>query len=177
MTPDDKERLRAFWATRALTAARQAYCSSGGVDPLFHILQAAILPMPLFPDEPYFQVVTPIQPVGAIIDEQGWLRANVYTPDGERQNAVRVCTVRDLVDNLERLANALHFTDHELGCMQGKVRSWITHDDREGEINMKFDRGGPAAETVRELRSKAQALSDTWHKPTKRQRRRARTQH
>lgn len=177
MNEADKEKLRAFWASRALQATRKAYVASGGDDPLFHILQAAILPIPLFMDEPYFQVTTPVQHVGGIIDEAGFVRANVYLPDGTRRNAVKVCSARDLVDNLERLAEALKLTDYEYGCMKEKVRQWITHDDREGPENMRFDRAAPSGISIAELRSKAQALSDSWHKTEHRKRRDRRTRH
>lgn len=179
MNEADKEKLRAFWASRALAETRRAYVSSGGDDPLFHILQAAILPIPLFLDEPYFQVTTPLQHVGGIIDEAGFVRANVYLPDGTRRNAVKICPVKDLVDNLESLAEALKLTDFEYACMKDKVRQWITHDDREGEQNMRFDGVTPAQAqaSIQALRAKAQALSDSWHKKGKRSGRQPRTRH
>lgn len=169
MTPEDKERLRQFWMARALYETRRALVASGGADPLYLILDAACLSMPLFPAEPYFQRPTPVQPVGAIIDEQGFLRVNVYMPDGTRHNAARICSARELVDNLERLANALKLSDREYDQMRLKVRAWITHDDREGKANMAFDRIPGVKRTdpreVAKLRREAQALSDRWHKP------------
>lgn len=171
MTPEDKERLRAFWVVRCLTEARRAYVASGGADPMYLILDAAYLATPLFPEEPYYQRVTPVQPVGAIIDEKGFLRVNAYLTNGRRINAMPVCSVKDLVDNLERLADALKLTDQEYTALRLKVRAWITHDDREGQANMAFDRlpGVKRADPreIAKLRKKAQAISDAHHKPKK----------
>lgn len=176
MIPADKEKLRAFWASRALVASREAFISSGGEDILFLVLQAALLPIPLFETEPFYQRPTPVQSVGGIIDEEGFVRVNVIRPTtGDRLTAVRVCSARDMVDNLERLADALKFSDFEYVCMLDKVRKWITHDDREGEQNMRHDH--KSGENIAEMRRKAQAMSDSWHKTGKRSGRQPRTRH
>lgn len=140
MTPEKKEELRNHWMARALRAAREAYVSTGGRDIMYLILDAALLSIPLWPDEPYYQRPTPYQTVGAIIDEQGYLRVNVYYEGNEMKRIVRVCEVREMVDNLGLLLNHIGATDEErVQCML-KIRRWITHDDRETYQNMVNDR-------------------------------------
>ena len=131
ITPEEAQQIRESWAWRALAEARKAYESSGGDNPMFLILQAA---MKLTPTAyPYFE------PFG-IIDERGFVRTNRYTSETSRDTAYRVCSVRDLAFNLGRLSEALRLRDSDHNALLAKVKTWITADDREGQANTARER-------------------------------------
>lgn len=122
--PDAADRLAQNWAYRCIKAARDAYERTGGDDPMFLILQAA---MGLTPTAyPYLQHF-------AIVDEDGIIRTNRYTSETDRDTAWRICTAEDLKDNLMRLAMAVQLPDDHVRALYACVAKWIRYDDREGQ--------------------------------------------
>lgn len=125
---DAKDRIRQAWPFRAMMAASKA---AAGGDPMFLILQAALGYTPT--RFPYYEVF-------AIVDEDGFIRTNIYRSDGRRDNAIRICSSADLRDNLNRLADAIKATDPERVHMFQKIAKWVRYDDREGQANVAHER-------------------------------------
>jgi hypothetical protein len=128
---DAPDRLAQNWAYRCLVETRRAYESSGGDDPLFLILQAA---MKLTPTAyPFFEQF-------GVRDENHRIRTNRYTGESARDTAYDVCSDTDLKDNLMRLAMALKLPDDHIRGLYALVQRWVRYDDTPGQANLAHER-------------------------------------
>lgn len=137
MTPERKKELSAHWVSRGMRWARERYVADRKRFPLFLILDAAIMPAPLFEGEPWF--VRPTQSgsslVGGVVrwnDETHrgkHLETVVMIPGSTEARRINVGPMQLLVDNLGDMFEALAFTSDERAQCLDKVSAWITHDD------------------------------------------------
>lgn len=131
VTKEERERLAAHWSTRALLEAEKAEIKSG--DRLFRILCAALKLPPAKP--PWIGPSAVILPDPDRLNDPkaAFVCANVLTGEvGDPATPRRLCTVQDLADNLNRLADALDFKDAERLALFNAVQKWVVIDDREG---------------------------------------------
>lgn len=130
VTKDQRERLARSWQYRALDASRNAELATGNVDPIFRILCAAQGTSP--PGPPYYG--------WGLIDEDRNIRTNVYQSINEFGVTTIICSLQDLKDNLNRLADATAFTFEERTQLFKLVNQWIRYNDTEGKANLAHDR-------------------------------------
>lgn len=130
-TEAQREAIRQSWQYRVLIEAEAAELRTGGDDPLFRLLTAALaLRSKTGPQYGNF----------GIISAEGFVLTNCMFDDGRPTvPAFYVCTVQELVDNLQRLAEACGLTENQQHGLFHKVRCWIKTDDREGAQNMRND--------------------------------------
>lgn len=130
-TEEQREAIRQSWQYRILIEAEAAELRTGGNDPLFRLLSAALaLRSKTGPQYGNF----------GIISAEGFILTNCMYDDGKPTvPAFYVCSVQELVDNLQRLGDAVDLTQAQRLAMFDKVRRWIKTDDREGPANMRHD--------------------------------------
>lgn len=130
-TEAQREAIRQSWQFRILCESENAEKRTGGNDPLFRLLTAALaLRSKTGPQYGNF----------GIISEDGFILTTCMYDDGRATvPAFYVCTVQELVDNLQRLGDACDLTEVQRLAMFDKVRRWIKTDDREGPENMRHD--------------------------------------
>lgn len=134
MDETTKEHLRNHWITRAMRRSRETFIASGRKDPMFLVIDAACMAVPLFADQPYFQRPTPERQVGGVIRYRPGTRdkilmTNVFDPSSQRVVRIIVCDVAALVDGLGRLISDIGCDSREAEELLDKVRRWVTHDD------------------------------------------------
>lgn len=127
ITPEQREMLRASWQYRVLIAAEHAE-GENPQDPLFRILTAAIA---LPTDRP------PWCGPSAIITESGLVVCNFVDAAGKQHGPTAMCHLDDLVSNLRRLCDEIHFGQREVDAVFAALRRWITHDNRPEAVAQK----------------------------------------
>lgn len=67
---------------------------------------------------------------GAVISEDGFIFANFIDRHGQYHQGTLVCSVRNYIDNLHGLADALKLSDADRADMFRRAREWIYVDHR-----------------------------------------------
>lgn len=130
ITKDQRDQLAQSWQYRALDAARNCELMTGSVDPIFRILCASMAKDP--PEPPYYG--------WGIISEKNTIVTNVYLSLTEPGVTTTICSLKQLKDNLNRLADATGFTFQERTNLFNQVNQWIRYNDTEGKANLAHDR-------------------------------------
>lgn len=130
-----KERVVESLDARVLLAAGKSEEIQQAPDPLFRFLLAGwkMDPPSARPWPRYHK---------AIIDDTDQIRVNMWTGSAEAdyQRAVAVCSRLELVQNLQRLVDALQLTRFEAETVIAKLHAVIIADDREGQANLAHER-------------------------------------
>lgn len=163
MTPERKAELNAHWVARGMRWARERYMANRKRFPLYLILDAAIMPAPLYDREPWF--TRPTQSgsslVGGVVrwDDETHkgkhLETVVHLPASQQARRINVGSMQQLVDQLGDMFEALAFAPQERVECLDKVSAWITHDDTRDDAKDET----AWQERIR-LRAKAQEIAD-----------------